>query len=130
MEKLDCGIKSDRTLKSDPGSYGKSEYGGNIEGLPGGGCLFGNNVGKNFPKQFCPNPEDQVRVDVDFLHVGHVDELFKITPGNKRPGVPKECNFTINYASPAKGIELLEKVKTKSSTLKLPEEEKKDLPSK
>ena len=48
---------------------------------------------------------------MDFLHVGHADELFKITPGNKKPGVPKECNFTINYASPAKGIELLEKSK-------------------
>lgn len=87
-------------------STGNGEMGGNIEGLPGGLCLVGNNQDPNFTAQFCGSQRNLVQVDVDFLAVGHVDELFKVVP-TKRPGVPDECNFSLMFASPDKALELL-----------------------
>lgn len=88
-------------------SEGNGEMGGNIEGLPGGLCLVGNNQAPDFSAQFCGGHENIVNVDVNFLAVGHVDELFKVVP-TKRPGIPDECNFSMMFASPEKALELLD----------------------
>lgn len=93
-------------LKDDGKSFGNGEMGGNIEGLPGGFCLVGDNLSTKFAGQFCGKEENILQIDVSWLGVGHVDEVFKVIPTNI-PGVPKECNFSLMFASPKKAIELL-----------------------
>ena len=95
-------------LPVDPRSTGNGEMGGNLEGLPGGGCLFGDNLGDGLAQSICRDKNDHSQIFASWLEVGHVDEIIKITPGNKNPNIPSECNFTINAASPMKAIELLE----------------------
>lgn len=87
-------------------SFDSGEMGGNIEGLPGGLCLVGDNIGSVFSSQFCGSPANVVQIDVSWLNVGHVDEVVKVIPTN-RPGVPAECNFSLMFASPKKARELL-----------------------
>lgn len=87
-------------------SWGSGEMGGNIEGLPGGLCLKGNNQANDFVSQYCGSAENFVEVDVGWLEVGHVDELVKVVP--TRPKVaPEECNFSVMVASPDAGLEAL-----------------------
>lgn len=88
-------------------SFGSSEMGGNIEGAPGGFCLVGDNQGMDFTKQFCGGLSNIINLNVSWLQVGHVDEIFKIIPTNFNDGRPKECEFTLMSASPKKALELL-----------------------
>lgn len=76
--------------------------GGNIEALPGGICMRGDNQPETFTGAFC-SPKDRVQLDVSWLEVGHIDELVGVvkTPGNH------PCNFAITVSSPKKAIELL-----------------------
>lgn len=98
-------------LETPPnGVYPKStaEYGGNIEGLPGGLCLIGNNMLPAFAAQVCGPAENQVAIDVSWLQVGHVDEIFKSIPDRRNiPGRPAECAFTILSADTDLGYSLL-----------------------
>jgi hypothetical protein len=87
-------------------SFGNGEMGGNIEGLPGGLCLIGNNQSTGFAQQFCGSPENIVQINTSWLVVGHVDELVKVVPA-RYPGAPSSCNFSIMLASPSKALELL-----------------------
>jgi len=107
-----CGIVEGDGLKSFKNPDGKTilngEMGGNIEGLPGGICMIGDNQDPEFALQFCGNKDNLISLDVSWLNVGHVDELFKVIPTN-RPGVPAECNFSLLIASPRKALELLDK---------------------
>ncbi len=110
---LSCGVSEGPRLASflEPApragrSFGSGEMGGNIEGLPGGLCLIGNNQSIQFAQQFCGSAENTVQIDTSWLTVGHVDELVKVVPA-RYPGAPSECNFSIMLASPAKALELL-----------------------
>ena len=103
-----CESTTGSPLPEDPRSTGNGEMGGNMEGLPGGGCLFGDNLGDGLAQSICQDKKDHSQIFASWLEVGHVDEIIKITPGNKNPNIPPECNFTINAASPMKAIELLE----------------------
>jgi hypothetical protein len=85
-----------------------AEYGGNIEGLPGGLCLIGNNMLPAFAAQACGPESTQVTIDVRWLEVGHVDEIFKSVPDRRNiPGRPPECAFTILSADTDLGYSLL-----------------------
>lgn len=88
-------------------SFSAGESGGNIEGLPGGLCLTGDNLSKDFTKEIC-GEGNNVQIHTSWLDVGHVDEIFKVIPTNI-PGVPKQCQFSIMAASPVKALELLKK---------------------
>lgn len=107
-----------KTLKSyysngqqeDELAYG--EEGGNIEALPGGLCLTGSNLSPKFTSQFCGDSDNNIQVEVGWLEVGHVDEVFKVLP-TQYDGAPKECQFSIMAASPAKALELLSSPKAR-----------------
>ena len=75
-----------------------------LEGLPDGGCLYGNNLDSDLVKKICAKPEDHAQITTDFLKVGHVDEIIKVTPRKTKSGEPKECGFTISYASPSRPL--------------------------
>lgn len=83
------------------------EYGGNIEGLPGGLCLVGNNQREAFSTQICGPAENIVRAEVNWLEVGHVDEVFKVVPRSASDGRPPECAFSILAADTELGLSLL-----------------------
>lgn len=88
-------------------SWGAGEMGGNIEALPGGICLKGNNTSTNFMGEFCGGEDNLVEIDVGWLKVGHVDELIKVVPIHPKVE-PAECSFTVMVASPQKGLEIME----------------------
>ena len=97
-------------------SFGSGEMGGNIEGLPGGLCLVGDNQSPEFTQQYCGDAQNVVQIDVSWLTVGHVDEVAKIVPTN-RPGVPRECQFSLMLASPDKALELLKNSRSSNHPL-------------
>lgn len=118
-----CGVNQGEPILSDHElflsegkSFGSGEMGGNIEGLPGGLCLVGDNLSPEVSKQFCGDEKNVVQIDVSWLSVGHVDEVVKVMPTNI-PGIPKECNFTLAFASPKKAIELLSNPKSANHPL-------------
>ncbi len=95
--------QEEQWIEGHPGDPG-SKAGGNIEALPGGICLTGTNQSDEYTKEWCSDLDYAVKVDVDWLSVGHVDEVVKLVP-NGKSNVP--CNFSIMIASPKKAIELL-----------------------
>lgn len=114
----DCSINLGEALANfkgqkggDPSttSWSNGEMGGNIEGLPGGLCLKGNNQAELFVGQYCGLKEkgNSVEIDVGWMKVGHVDELIKVVPSFPKK-TPEECNFSIMLASPKKGLEILD----------------------
>ena len=102
-----CGIEEGESIRSDYKSFASGEMGGNIEGAPGGFCLAGNNQGKDFTKSFCGKEENIINLNVSWLSVGHVDEIFKIVPNLIEDGRPRECKFSLMAASPQKALDLL-----------------------
>ncbi len=85
-----------------------AEFGGNIEGLPGGLCLVGNNMTERFATQVCGPSANIVRAEVNWLSVGHVDEIFKVVPDRREiAGRPRECAFSIFSADTNLGLSLL-----------------------
>lgn len=79
--------------------------GGNIEGLPGGLCLHGNNQAwEGFAEHYCGSRDNQVVIDVSWLAVGHADELVQTI---RRPGVDPPCDFALLVPSPARALEAL-----------------------
>lgn len=115
-----CGFSEGDTIKTDHKklvkdgkSFGNGEMGGNIEGLPGGSCLVGDNLSPKLGEEFCGKKENVLQMDVSWLTVGHVDEVFKVMPTNV-PGVPQECNFSLMFASPKKAMDLLSESRAKN----------------
>lgn len=98
------------------GSTHNGHMGGNIEGLPGGLCLVGNNFNKYTTSEFCGEKSNIVSIDTDWLKVGHVDEIIKILP-NKKNIHNNECDFSIMAASPRKAIELLNSSQDKNEKI-------------
>lgn len=111
-----CGISNGPEIKGSlfnveanpkDQSFGGGEMGGNIEGAPGGFCLVGDNQGAKFTKQFCGDESNIIQLNTSWLSVGHVDELFKITPTQYNDGRPKECEFSLMAASPKRALSLM-----------------------
>lgn len=86
------------------------EYGGNIDALPGGICLLGDDHfnGRDWEKyanQFCgTGPFDRIRAPTRWLSVGHTDEIFKVV---KNTNEKSPCDFSVVLASPKKALEVL-----------------------
>jgi hypothetical protein len=102
-----CGVSQGPPLASfsspshnDP----DAESGGNIEGLPNGLCMMGNNQNPQYTAQYCANAADRVVVETSWLTVGHADEIITAVPQVPRTGA---CPYTFMFASPRKGMELL-----------------------
>lgn len=127
-----CAITKGEALPYDPQSTGSGEMGGNIEGAPGGFCLVGNNQGPDFKKSFCGPEENSITLNVAWLEVGHVDEIFKIIPTNQNDNRPKECKFSLMVASPRKALQLWSDSKNRNQpffnfSAKLTDDELEDL---
>ena len=85
-----------------------AEFGGNMEGLPGGLCLVGDNMTDAFAEQICGSRDNMVKIEANWLSVGHVDEIMKVLPDRRSvPGRPPECAFTIMSADTELGLSLL-----------------------
>ena len=83
-----CGFEQGSSLKggiiqtlTDINGYA----GGNIEGLPGGFCLLGDDHFLNqtawdrYAEQFCgEDPSNRIKVPTSWLQVGHADEIIKV----------------------------------------------------
>lgn len=90
-------------------------FGGNIEALTDELLLVGNNISP-LQKSILQKRLTQkiIEINVDWLKVGHVDELVSIIPIKNKPG---KCPFDIMYSSPGKALEIL---KTESTLQKAP----------
>lgn len=103
-----CGVTEGEPIKPDKKSLNVSgEMGGNMEGLPGGLCLIGDNMGKDFAKNFCGDDKNIVQVESSWMQTGHVDEIFKVIPTDIKDGRPSQCQFSLMVASPQKGLSIL-----------------------
>lgn len=91
--------------EGEPGDQ-NSKMGGNIESLPAGICLTGNNMSDEYLSEWCRDPSNAVKVDVSWLTVGHVDEVVKVIPTGTGSS---PCNYAVMIASPKKAFELLQK---------------------
>lgn len=88
--------------------YVSGDYGGNIEALSDKLVLVGNNLHEDHLKSLIgQSAQKLVTVDVRWLDVGHVDEVFSVIPGPK--GGKGNCPSRILYASPAEGWRMLSK---------------------
>lgn len=104
----ECSIKTGNALTTKP--YRSGNSGGNIEAV-NGLCLLGADHFKGkeweqYAKVTCENPAMAVKTPSDFLTVGHTDEFFKTL---KDPSQEAPCDFSLAFASPKKGLELLKK---------------------
>ena len=94
--------------------------GGNLEVLPGGTFLAGvkkslqedgtKKIHRSNFQQIQKNALEEsgnkvLEIDVSFLQLGHVDEMFNFVKTDK----PAPCDFAVMMASPKKAFELLEK---------------------
>lgn len=104
-----CGASSDGSYGPGPndsipndnvGAYS----GGNIEGLPQGHCLVGNNAKLEHLKALCPS-DRTLQIETDWLRVGHVDEIVSLVPLKNPP--QGKCSSAVLIASPRKALELL-----------------------
>lgn len=104
----DCSINAGKQLTND--NYKSGHSGGNIEAV-NGLCLVGSDHFEGdewdqYAKVTCENPAAAVKTPSDFLGVGHTDEFFKTL---KDPSQKAPCDFSLAFASPKKGLELLKK---------------------
>lgn len=103
-----CGIQIGPVLENNGMKAGHG--GGNIEALPQGICLLGDDhlsekEWNEYSKQVCnDNPDDKIKVPTSWLKVGHTDEIIKVVR-NKKTSPP--CDFSVVIASPNKALELL-----------------------
>jgi hypothetical protein len=92
-------------------SFSNAAMGGNIEALPGGLCLHGNNQDwQTFGRYYCGDHNNSVEIDVKWLSVGHVDEVVGLVPDGKSQA---PCDFAITWASPQKAFELMKDPKNR-----------------
>lgn len=92
-------------------AYHSGMDGGNIDALPGGICVLGDNGFNNdvdwnqYADQFCESDKKlRIKAPTDWLNVGHVDEIFKVIP-NKKQKAP--CDFSVVLSSPRLAFQLL-----------------------
>ena len=85
-------------------SNGAALYGGNIEGLPGGLCLYGDNQPREYARQYCGDDANHTVISSAWLRVGHVDEITALV---KNPKEAPPCDFAITLASPRLALKLL-----------------------
>lgn len=86
-------------------AYDTAKSGGNIEALPGGLCLHGDNQPwDGFAEHYCGNRRNEVVISTDWLAIGHVDEIISVV---KKPNIQAPCDFALVAASPSKAIELM-----------------------
>jgi hypothetical protein len=108
----ECGIMRGPDLIAE-GEFRAGNMGGNIEALPGGICVLGNDhfephsQWQTYMDRVCrdPSPSARIEAPTDWLKVGHTDEILK-TVRNKNKQAP--CDFSVVLASPRKAIELLQ----------------------
>ncbi len=87
--------------------YVSGDYGGNIEALSDRLVLVGNNLHEDHLQALVrQSAQKLVTVNVQWLDVGHVDEVFSVIPGVEGEG---NCPSRILYASPALGWRQLAK---------------------
>lgn len=112
-----CGFEMGPPLKGDnpddPKDFNSGQMGGNIETLPAGICIFGDDhfktteKWKKYADQVCAEGDaNRIKVPTSWLKVGHTDEIMKVVR-NKNAKAP--CDFSVVIASPKKGLELLRK---------------------
>lgn len=118
FKKIIEGVKGCELIEEGPQLNNNNEYsdgysGGNIETLPLGICLFGNDNIKSdsdwnhYADQICAEGEQsRIKVPTDWLAVGHTDEIVKVVR-NKKAKAP--CDFSVAVASPKEAIEILRK---------------------
>lgn len=110
-----CGFEMGPPLKGDnpddPKEFNGGQMGGNIETLPAGICIFGDDnfktpeKWKRYADQLCAEGDaNRIKVPTSWLKVGHTDEIMKVVR-NKNAKAP--CDFSVVIASPKKGLELL-----------------------
>jgi hypothetical protein len=89
--------------KGDPRNHG-----GNWEAFPGGILATLREPESNLRNTFeRHSPESEIlSLTVDWLEVGHIDEVFGVLPLPESRG-SKGCNFALTAASPARAIETL-----------------------
>lgn len=81
--------------------------GGNIEMLPGEVCLTSTAQEWEYSgKYWCKDEKKMAKIDLDWMTVGHVDEVITTIPNSN---LKSPCNFSIVWASPQKAIDLLKK---------------------
>lgn len=86
---------------AEPRGARAANGGGNVEVLPEGTLLLGRNAGPALAELLFASGyrARHVRVDTDFLAIGHVDELFShVVTG------PDPCDFALLVASPERGL--------------------------
>lgn len=112
-----CGFEMGPPLTGDepnnPKDFSSGQMGGNIETLPAGICIFGDDhfktteKWKKYADQVCAEGDaNRIKVPTSWLSVGHTDEIMKVVR-NKNAKAP--CDFSVVIASPKKGLELLRK---------------------
>lgn len=104
-----CGFQQGPILSNE--FFVSGHMGGNIETLPSGICLLGddhfdsNQKWEAYANQICNSgAENRIQVPTSWLRVGHTDEIMKVVK-NKKAQAP--CDFSVVLASPQKAIELL-----------------------
>ena len=104
-----CGFEVGPALETQRIVSGNG--GGNIETLPFGICLLGDDHFKNhldwraYATQICqPGLSNSVKVPTYWLTVGHTDEILKVVRNKSKPA---PCDFSIAIASPRVAMELL-----------------------
>lgn len=104
----DCRFRSGDLLPNS--NLQSGHLGGNIEGLPGGFCLLGDDhfhgtQWESYADEFCGLPSNRIKVPTHWLTVGHTDEVMKVLKNNNpRPG---QCDFSIAISSPRQAMRLL-----------------------
>lgn len=106
---LPCGFAKGPDLVMDELRNG--HMGGNIETLPAGICLLGEDSlraqgrWEKYADQVCRRgAENRIRVPTSWLEVGHTDEIMKVV---RNKTAPAPCDFSVVLASPQKALELL-----------------------
>ena len=105
-----CGFQLGRPLPT-ASPVKEGYFGGNIEGLPGGFCLLGDDHlsdrdWDNYADAFCgSDPKNRIKVPTNWLQVGHTDEVMKVFKNNNpKPG---QCDFSIAISSPRQATRIL-----------------------
>ena len=108
-----CGFTQGPPLTTSGEELPSGAFGGNIETLPAGICLLGDDNFKKpeaweeYANQVCsPDPANRIQVPTSWLAVGHTDEVMKLVR-NKNAQAP--CDFSVAIASPNTALEILRK---------------------
>ena len=103
-----CGLVTPGPPLVPKGGLENGHMGGNIETLPGGICMLGDDhmtadSWEDYRAQVCPGG-DTINVPTKWLSVGHTDEIVKVVRDNRKQA---PCDFSVVLASPRKARDLL-----------------------